>query len=426
MLTHLIGKYEALYKNRKQNTDDRISLLDSQENSECDQLTQETINESTQSNNNNISAKKLQWSSLIATDILENLSFEERRRQQIIFEIFQTEQRHVKVLKLLETFFKPALQESGCLNADLLLMLFPHSISTLHDLHFRFEILMRERYVDCEYYVEEVGDILIKMFQGFAGKELKQEVTRICWFQQKALQEFEVEVTSNQHLQTILANLETNDLCRNLRLEHLLPTIWQRFTKYPLLFEKLYKSTIIVLPNNKTEIEAVKEALNATKDILDHVNQSLIDAETDEKLQKIYNNLIVKDSANNNYKTINFTKNQLIIDGKFLLPRLENLMFHALLYEDKLVLLQIKEDKYILRDHVFNDSANNRVLSPIIEKLAHVNQNASDRSSFFLIYENVDNSLELLEIKTASQTECESWCKFIRNSQIYSSSLTSK
>lgn len=63
----------------------------------------------------------------------------------------------------------------------------------------------------------------------------------------------------------------------------MLPTIWQRFTKYPLLLEKLYKSTVKVSPDNLTEIEAIQEVLQATKDILNHVNQSFIIAEDDEK-----------------------------------------------------------------------------------------------------------------------------------------------
>jgi len=56
-------------------------------------------------------------------------------------------------------------------------------------------------------------------------------------------------------------------------LKDLLPSVLQRLTKYPLLFERLQKCT------DGADAEAIKRALDASKAILDHVNQAVRIAE---------------------------------------------------------------------------------------------------------------------------------------------------
>lgn len=57
----------------------------------------------------------------------------------------------------------------------------------------------------------------------------------------------------------------------------------QRLTKYPLLFEQLLKITRQVAPENVTETAATQRALDASKKILDHVNQAVREAEDSHK-----------------------------------------------------------------------------------------------------------------------------------------------
>jgi len=76
-----------------------------------------------------------------------------------------------------------------------------------------------------------------------------------------------------------LRKSESHKACRRLELKDLLPTVLQRLTKYPLLFENLYKVTVRLLPENTTEAEAIQRAVESSKRILVEVNQAVKTAE---------------------------------------------------------------------------------------------------------------------------------------------------
>lgn len=120
-------------------------------------------------------------------------------------------------------------------------------------------------------------------FHGFAGAELKYEISRFCKFQPQAISKLEAERRSNEKLQAVLSTIEMNDSCHSLKLEHLFPSVWQRFTKYPLLLKSLYEATAIVLSNNQKEVKAVREAWIASKKILDFVNENMETIESCER-----------------------------------------------------------------------------------------------------------------------------------------------
>jgi len=88
-----------------------------------------------------------------------------------------------------------------------------------------------------------------------------------------------------------LTKAESHKACRRLQLKDLLPTALQRLTKYPLLFESLYKITVRLTPDNEAEAHAIRKALDSSKRILDHVNQAVRVAEDAHKLQTIQRKL---------------------------------------------------------------------------------------------------------------------------------------
>lgn len=227
--------------------------------------------------------KQQRWSAMVSDDVLLTISNEEKKRQQIIFELYHTERNHVKTLKILDTVFKPILQKSGVIKQKLLDSLFPQSLQTLHDLHLRFQVFLKDRVEDKNFMAGEIGDILVKMFCGFSGRELQMEVSAICWTQQKALHKLEDKRKTDSSLNKVLCQAEAHEACHFLKCEHLLPTVWQRLTKYPLLFDNLLKATSVVLSNNQKEIDAIKKALDASKEILEHVNLSIKGSEDKEK-----------------------------------------------------------------------------------------------------------------------------------------------
>lgn len=206
-------------------------------------------------------------------------------------EIYQTERNHVRTLRLLDGIFLRPLQESGVLGNELLRALFPSALLLLKEHHSSFEQQLKQRRIDNESLVGNIGDLLLSMFDGRTGEDLKEHAAQFCARQQIALEALKEKRRKDENLQRILTKAESHKACRRLQLKDLLPTALQRLTKYPLLFESLHKITLRVAPDNELEAQAIKTALDASRRILDHVNQAVRIAEDAHKLQQIQKKL---------------------------------------------------------------------------------------------------------------------------------------
>lgn len=211
--------------------------------------------------------------------------------QNSFTEIYQTERNHVRTLRLLEGIFMRPLQESGALNAEHLNLLFPPALLILKDHHSSFEQQLKQRRIEHGSLVGDIGDLLLAMFDGRTGEELKEHAAHFCARQQIALEALKEKRRKDEQLQRLLTKAESHKACRRLQLKDLLPTALQRLTKYPLLFESLYKITVRVSPDNDAEAIAIRKALDSSKRILDHVNQAVRHAEDAHKLQTIQKKL---------------------------------------------------------------------------------------------------------------------------------------
>ena len=194
-------------------------------------------------------------------------------------EIYQTERSHVRTLKLLKHLFFFPLQDSNLLTQEHLMLLFPSSLGSLCDLHGAFEQKLKQRRLDHNYIVNSVGDLLAGMFDGKSGEDLREYAAQFCARQQIALEALKEKRRKDEQLQKLLSKAESHKACRRLQLKDLLPTVLQRLTKYPLLFENLYKVTVRVVPEDTAEAEAIQKALESSKKILVDVNQAVKTAE---------------------------------------------------------------------------------------------------------------------------------------------------
>lgn len=175
------------------------------------------------------------------------------------------------------------LQESGVLNIEHLHLLFPPALLILKDIHCSFEAQLKQRRIDSGSIVGHIGDLLLATFDGNSGEELKENAAQFCARQQIALEALKENRRKDENLQRLLTKAEAHKACRRLQLKDLLPTVLQRLTKYPLLFESLYKITVSMFPENTTEAEAIKKALDNSRDMLNHVNQAVRVAEDSHK-----------------------------------------------------------------------------------------------------------------------------------------------
>ena len=183
------------------------------------------------------------------------------------------------------------LQESGSLNSEHLNLLFPPALLILKDHHSSFEQQLKQRRIEHGSLVNSIGDLLLSMFDGRSGEDLKDHAAHFCARQQIALEALKEKRRKDENLQRLLTKAESHKACRRLQLKDLLPTALQRLTKYPLLFQSLYSITTQVDPDNEAEVQAIQKALDLSKRILDHVNQAVRIAEDAHKLQTMQKKL---------------------------------------------------------------------------------------------------------------------------------------
>lgn len=253
----------------------------------------------------------------------------------------------MRTLKLLEGLFYRPLQESGHLNAEHLLLLFPPALLTLRDLHSAFEQQLKQRRHEQSSVISGIGDLLLAAFDGRAGDELKENAAHFCARQQIALEALKEKRRKDDSLHRFLNKYEAHKACRRLQLKDLLPTALQRLTKYPLLFESLYATTVKVRPLGESaaadaEAQAIRKALELARRILDHVNQAVREAEDANKLQTIQRKLDRSsyDKEMNEYKNLDLTQLRLLHDGMLVSKKNPGVQLHGLLFENIMVLLQ--------------------------------------------------------------------------------------
>lgn len=220
----------------------------------------------------------------------------------------------MRTLRLLEGIFMRPLQESQALTAEHFNLLFPPSLLVLKDLHTSFEQQLKQRRTDHSPLVKTIGDLLLTMFDGNAGTQLREHAAQFCARQKIALEALKEKRRKDENLQRLLTKAESHKACRRLQLKDLLPTVLQRLTKYPLLFDGLGK---ITNKDNEKEAHAIQQARELSRRILDHVNQSVREAEDAHTLQTIQKRLDrspYEKEPNNEFKVNPFYRQLIRLD----------------------------------------------------------------------------------------------------------------
>jgi len=185
------------------------------------------------------------------------------------------------------------LESSRAMNPELVQLVFPPSLLELKEWHSKFENHLKQRYKEQQGIVKDIGDCLsvvrvllvtisrvacanfysANQFDGPSGDHLRENAAHFCSRQSVALEVLKERRKKDENLQRGLIKAESHKACRRLQLKDLLPAVLQRLTKYPLLFERLCKFS------EGSDADAIKKALDASKAILDYVNQAVRIAE---------------------------------------------------------------------------------------------------------------------------------------------------
>ncbi|XP_031788329.1 rho guanine nucleotide exchange factor 12 isoform X2 [Nasonia vitripennis] len=356
------------------------------------------------------------WSQGVAEEVLARLGNAEKKRQEVINELFHTERSHVRALKVLSQVFHKPLLETQVLPPDQIHLLFSN-LDEMVTLHSQFNQAMKRRKKEnpC---VGDIGDLLLEMFDGEAGEIFERAASKYCAKQQVALRALRDQRRKDPKLNSFLNEVEANPLCRRLQLKDHILTGMLRLTKYPLLFDNLAKYTS---EQNEKEKAAVLRSLERSREILSRVNQAVREAEDYHRLAEIQHTIDrsafdkFEHPTVQEFKNLDITKRRLIYEGPLqwrVVAKAKPVDLHVVLLDDTILLLHRQDEKYALK-FINQTNQSNAVLSPIVRvSTVLVRHNAVDKNSLYLVNTS-QNGAQIYDLVASSSEERKLWCKHI-------------
>ncbi|KAK0396764.1 hypothetical protein QR680_001843 [Steinernema hermaphroditum] len=359
--------------------------------------------------------------SLIGWEVVRHLKPKEKRRQEVINELFHTERTHVRNLKVLYTVFcKPMLQQQ-IIGGETINLLFAN-LDELVEIHSEISRKMRDateawrRSGTQQGLYGHIGKLMIDIFDGEAGKKFVEATSKFCQHQQHALDllRHRCKKDRDDQLVKFLNEVESNPLCRKLQLKDMLPVEMQRLVKYPLLLETIAKYT----PEPSEEQDLLLRSVAASRKILSMVNLAKRNAENLRRLEELQRKLDTspydKDRSDVEFNSFDLKNYRLVHDGPLTwrFHRGKIVELHVVLLENLLVLLTKQGDGHKLQLKIQETSKDSR-WTPILklDKLI-AKEKANDKRAFFLI-DNASSAPQIYDFAASTATERKTWFKLI-------------
>ncbi|KRX37662.1 Rho guanine nucleotide exchange factor 12 [Trichinella murrelli] len=376
-------------------------------------------------------------------DFLDLESFQyldkrEKNRLEVIYELFHTEQTHVRNLKILYRLFYKQLLNFNVISFEFASLLF----SNLEDV-LNLHVEMNEAMKNMMQNNKLIGDISIMMLQ-FDGKERMRNIDSLhCQKLQSAIEALKHRVVKDQKLREFLQVVESLPVCRKLQLKDMLPMEMQRLTKYPLLLENVLKytedlsidiikrhcakvMTVYHLLDPSEEADRLRTCIECSRSILESVNSAKRNAENVLRLQRLQQMLDTTqfDKVNHpivsEFCPLDVRRFSLIHEGPLIwrLNKSKIVDLHVVLLDEILLLLSPTSDGHLaLRFHNINISCGKDEVKwthcPLLKLNSLIAKDvATDKKAFFLVSTSPSGP-QIYELATQSKAEKQNWFKFI-------------
>ncbi|XP_056276295.1 rho guanine nucleotide exchange factor 18a isoform X2 [Pseudoliparis swirei] len=367
-----------------------------------------------ESDHQNLEAES--WGVAVDQNYLRALTKEEVKRQEVIYELIQTEKHHVRTLKILLHVYMHQLKKSSLIEEARLERFFPgvEDMLTLHQ-HFLDCLKVRKHQSQEEenpnnYQITQLGDILIAQFSGPLGDRMMGYYSQFCGNHIEAISLYKEQLQSNKKLQLLIRKIGQLPLVRRLGIPECFLLVTQRITKYPVLVERIIENT----EADTDEYKSLVQGLALIKDTISQVNEQVREHERATRQREIALRLEpksqgrLKDGRLLRREDLIHGNRTLIHEGTFTWKSSgRQKEIHAVLLSDVLLLLQEKDQKLVFA------AVDNKPPVIALENLI-VREVAHDDKAMYLISECTTSTPEMYEIHTRSREECITWTVLIR------------
>ncbi|XP_059922461.1 rho guanine nucleotide exchange factor 18 isoform X2 [Gadus macrocephalus] len=356
------------------------------------------------------------WSLSVDQQCVKKYSKEMVKRQDVIYELMQTEMHHVRTLKIMLCVYVRELKENLQMEPSKLDCLFPR-LESLLDLHTNFLSRLKERRRDCllapgerNYFITRLADVLIGQFSGEIGEKMKESYGDFCSSHLEAVSFYKEQLQNNKKFQNLMRKINNFPIVRRLGVTECILLVTQRITKYPVLVERILQNT----EAGTEEHEELTRALVLIKNGIVQVDALVNLHEKTLRLRDIHGRMEpkalgkIKDGRVFRREDLAPGRRTLLHTGtvhwKAASGRLKDIL--AVLLSDVLLLLQEKDQRYVFA-MVDNKPSVISLQKLIVREVAH------EEKAMFLICAS-SKEPEMYEIHTSSKEERNTWMSLIR------------
>uniref|UniRef100_A0A914I5J6 Guanine nucleotide exchange factor n=1 Tax=Globodera rostochiensis TaxID=31243 RepID=A0A914I5J6_GLORO len=349
--------------------------------------------------------------SLVSWEILKHLKPKEKKRQEVVNELYQT--GYEKDTVLYKVFYRPMVLQRVA-SPHLVKLLFGN-LDELLKLHAEMcQKMKRLRRPNGLY--GDLGAPVEELFSGQCGAKFKATVALFCQNQQHALDALRHRYNraKDDPFSQFLADAENNPLCRKLQLKDMIPVEMQRLVKYPLLLETVAKYT----PDPSDELQKLLSGIQGAKNIVSEVNSAKRNADNVRRMEELQKKLDFSAVEKGGFfQKFDFRMHKLIYEGPLVWrqARGKTVDLHVVLLEHLLVFLTKAETggsggggqpNLQLKIHEAGCIPIMRLASVEVE------EKVGEKRAFNLLYKC---DLRMFELVTQTATERKTWFRLIDN-----------
>ncbi|XP_037396293.1 A-kinase anchor protein 13 isoform X2 [Pygocentrus nattereri] len=367
-----------------------------------------------------VDAKELEadsWSVTVDRKYLKQLKKDVIKRQDVIYELIQTEMHHVRTLRIMADVYSKGLQKEVQLGSETMEKMFP-MLEELLDLHTLFltNLLDRKRRAQAKstdeggYTIRRIGDVLLDQVTGFNAERMTKVYGKFCSRHNEAVNLYKELHAKDKRFQAVIRKMMSSPVVRRLSIPECVLLVTQRITKYPVLLQRILQHT----KDPEEEQVDMTEALQQVKEVIAAVDLKVSEYEKRRRLKEIHSRTdsksIMRMRSGQMFAREDLIRGRrLIHDGPLQLKnaagRLKDVQ--ALLLSDVFVFLQEKDQKYVFA------SLDQRSTVISLHKLI-VREVANEERGLFLITVGMDKP-EMVEVYASSKVERNTWIQLIQD-----------
>ncbi|XP_039998623.1 A-kinase anchor protein 13 isoform X2 [Xiphias gladius] len=364
-------------------------------------------------------AKELEadsWSLGVEQQYLQQLDKELVKRQDVIYELMQTEMHHIRTLRIMSEVYSKGLQKEVQLELQTVEKLFP-TLDELLDLHTQHLLRLLERKRECQLeggslegtaIINRIGDILVSQFSGSNGESMRKIYGRFCSRHNEAVNFYKDLLTKDKRFKAFIKKKMSSSIVRRLGIPECILLVTQRITKYPVLIQRMLQHT----KESEEDYDDLTEAVRLVKEVIAAVDNKVNEHEKRRRLKEFHSRMdsksIMMMKNGQIFAREDLLRRRLIHDGALQLKNSQGRLkdVHALLLSDVFVFLQEKDQKYVFA------MLDQRSTVISLQKLI-VREVANEERGLFLITAGIAKP-EMMEVLASSKDERNTWMQLIQ------------